>query len=196
MLTPKRLRLHCATPRPKPPPPPPACEDHRKAPSPPPPSRGGNHQSELNRFGNPSLNSVRSDTALGRCGWRGGPPLSTDVVGLSCRPPRADAPEFERRIDRARGAAEPDTDLVLLIVFRCREKELLGMAACRRNLLSQWGTVVGILRLPRRAAGVPSAPSSRKVCAAVTAAMPPPTRRKSVSTIEDGSTGLILGTVA
>src|SRR5208282_873623 len=47
-------RPRCATARPKRPPPPPACEDHRKAPSPPPPSRGGNHESELKRFGNPS----------------------------------------------------------------------------------------------------------------------------------------------
>src|SRR5208282_854704 len=57
-------RPRCATARPKRPPPPPACEDHRKAPSPPPPSRGGNHESELKRFGNPPVDSVRSDTAL------------------------------------------------------------------------------------------------------------------------------------
>src|SRR5208283_909446 len=50
--------------RPRPPPQPRAREDRRKEPSPPPPSRGVNEEAEINRFGNPPTDSVRSDTAL------------------------------------------------------------------------------------------------------------------------------------
>src|SRR5208283_458789 len=52
--------------RPRPPPQPRAREDRRKEPSPPPPSRGVNEEAEINRFGNPPTDSVRSDTALNR----------------------------------------------------------------------------------------------------------------------------------
>src|SRR5271167_254587 len=64
MLTPKRLAAALRDSPPKTTASTTACEDHRKAPSPPPPSRGGNHESELKRFGNPPVDSVRSDTAL------------------------------------------------------------------------------------------------------------------------------------
>src|SRR5208337_2557016 len=50
------------TTRPRPPPQPRAREDRRKEPSPPPPFRGVNEEAEINRFGNPPTDSVRSDT--------------------------------------------------------------------------------------------------------------------------------------
>src|SRR5208337_1053057 len=56
-----------------------ACEDRRKEPSPPPPSRGVNDQSEINRFGNPPADSVRSNTAL----------LGIHLTGLDDLSPRA-----------------------------------------------------------------------------------------------------------
>src|SRR5271157_3428724 len=42
----------------------PVREDRRKAPSPPPPSLGDNLQADQRRFGNPSHDSIRSETAL------------------------------------------------------------------------------------------------------------------------------------
>src|SRR5271166_3135003 len=54
----------CATCRLPPPPPQRVREDRRKAPSPPPPSHGDNLQADQNRFGNPSHDSIRSETAL------------------------------------------------------------------------------------------------------------------------------------
>src|SRR5271166_31927 len=64
MLTLNARPPDCGTTRPRPPPQPRAREDRRKEPSPPPPSRGVNEEAEINRFGNPPTDSVRSDTAL------------------------------------------------------------------------------------------------------------------------------------
>ena len=50
------------------------------------------------------------------------------------------------RIDRARGAAEPDIDLVLAIIFgRCKQM-LFGLTFTGRDLLGQWRTIIRVLR--------------------------------------------------
>src|SRR5271157_4368443 len=65
MLTPQNAWLpRCATCHLPPPPPQRVREDRRKAPSPPPPSHGDNLQADQSRFGNPSHDSIRSETAL------------------------------------------------------------------------------------------------------------------------------------
>src|SRR5271157_487233 len=65
MLTPQNAWLpRCATCHLPPPPPQRVREDRRKAPSPPPPSHGAYLQADQSRFGNPSHDSIRSETAL------------------------------------------------------------------------------------------------------------------------------------
>src|SRR5271157_1900351 len=70
MLTPQNAWLpRCATCHLPPPPPQRVREDRRKAPSPPPPSHGAYLQADQSRFGNPSHDSIRSETALAPCSF-------------------------------------------------------------------------------------------------------------------------------
>src|SRR5271166_2821544 len=64
MLTPKRLAAALRDMPPSTTAPTSVGEDRRKAPSPPAPSHGDNLQADQSRFGNPSHDSIRSETAL------------------------------------------------------------------------------------------------------------------------------------